>query len=368
MEIKISIVIPVYNVEDYLQKCLDSIRTQTFSEFEVILVDDGSSDGTGRICEEAASRDPRFRVIHQENQGVSAARNLALDLVRGTYVLFFDGDDYVLPETPRELYEKAEKEEADSILYGYYLVENGRITETHLPGFAKDVYQGEEILEQVVPKFVGVSYGDIDRWLSGDRDALKKENTALWRSMIRTEVLKRSRIRFDQTLKVGEDTCFTTEYLSCIGIWGGKCCVVFKCYYHLVVRDSSAIATYKSHPLSVAEGKTRLLSARRNLTRRIQKRSGENIEELWYGTVVMSCIQLAFLLSARGQKTPMKKRYQAYRHYLLQEETLRAVRKLEIPAQGGVKRVPFLLLKKKKYGLLFFCTWCLGLVNYQFQR
>ena len=154
-------------------------------------------------------------MIHQENQGVSAARNLALDLVRGTYVLFFDGDDYVLPETLRELYEKAEKEEADSILYGYYLVENGRITETHLPGFAKDVYQGEEILEQVVPKFVGVSYGDIDRWLSGDRDALKKENTALWRSMIRTEVLKRSRIRFDQTLKVGEDTCFTTEYLSC---------------------------------------------------------------------------------------------------------------------------------------------------------
>ena len=115
MEIKISIVIPVYNVEAYLQKCLDSIRTQTFSEFEVILVDDGSSDGTGRICEEAASRDPRFRVIHQENQGVSAARNLALDLVRGTYVLFFDGDDYVLPETLRETPTKKQRRKKPTV-------------------------------------------------------------------------------------------------------------------------------------------------------------------------------------------------------------------------------------------------------------
>lgn len=96
---KISIIVPVYNVEKYLRRCLDSIRAQTFTDFECICVDDGSSDGSGKILDEYAEKDGMFRVIHQANAGVSAARNAGLDVARGEYVCFVDADDYIAPKT-----------------------------------------------------------------------------------------------------------------------------------------------------------------------------------------------------------------------------------------------------------------------------
>lgn len=93
----ISIIIPVYNVENYLRKCLNSIQNQTIEDFEVILVDDGSTDLSGLICNEYQEKDPRFKTIHQHNQGVSAARNMGLSKASGEYISFVDADDYIHP-------------------------------------------------------------------------------------------------------------------------------------------------------------------------------------------------------------------------------------------------------------------------------
>ena len=92
---KISIIVPVYKVEKYLNRCLDSIIAQTFSAWECILVDDGSPDKSGIICDEYVARDSRFVVIHQENAGVSFARNAGLDIAQGEYICFVDSDDWV---------------------------------------------------------------------------------------------------------------------------------------------------------------------------------------------------------------------------------------------------------------------------------
>ena len=89
----ISVIVPVYNVEKYLSQCIDSILQQTFREFELILVDDGSTDNSGNICEEYLSKDARIQVIHQKNQGLSAARNHGLDVAKGEYITFVDSDD-----------------------------------------------------------------------------------------------------------------------------------------------------------------------------------------------------------------------------------------------------------------------------------
>ena len=92
---KISVIVPVYKVEKYLHECVDSILTQTFPDFELILVDDGSPDNCGKICDEYAEKDSRVRVIHQENQGLSGARNSGMDVARGEYIAFVDSDDRV---------------------------------------------------------------------------------------------------------------------------------------------------------------------------------------------------------------------------------------------------------------------------------
>ena len=94
----VSIIVPVYNVEQYLHKCVDSILRQTYRDFELILVDDGSPDGCGAICDEYAVKDNRVRVIHQKNQGAAAARNRGLNCAEGCYVAFCDSDDQVSPQ------------------------------------------------------------------------------------------------------------------------------------------------------------------------------------------------------------------------------------------------------------------------------
>ena len=96
----------MYNVKPYLSRCLDSILSQTFSDFELIIVDDGSTDGSGQISVEYALKDSRIQVIHQENGGLSAARNTGLDRARGTYVYFADSDDYLKPELLEKGYEQ----------------------------------------------------------------------------------------------------------------------------------------------------------------------------------------------------------------------------------------------------------------------
>ena len=94
---EISVIVPIYRVERFLPRCIDSILKQTFRDIEVILVDDGSDDGCPAICDAAAEKDARVRVIHQKNQGLSAARNAGIDEAQGSYIAFADSDDYLEP-------------------------------------------------------------------------------------------------------------------------------------------------------------------------------------------------------------------------------------------------------------------------------
>ena len=103
---EVSIIVPVYQVEKYIRQCIDSILAQTFTDFELILVDDGSKDNSGKICDEYAEKDKRIRVIHKENDGLSGARNKGLDNASGNYFMFVDGDDYISPNMAECLYKK----------------------------------------------------------------------------------------------------------------------------------------------------------------------------------------------------------------------------------------------------------------------
>lgn len=112
---EISVIVPVYKVEKYLNKCIDSILAQTFEDFELILVDDGSPDRCGEICDEYARRDNRIKVIHKENGGVSSARNAGLDIARGKYVNFIDSDDWIEKEALETLYKLSSQTGADIV-------------------------------------------------------------------------------------------------------------------------------------------------------------------------------------------------------------------------------------------------------------
>lgn len=109
----ISVIVPIYNVEKYLPRCIESILNQSFKEFELILVDDGSSDNSGKICDIYAEKDERVKVIHKENGGVSSARNVGIKAVNGEYIGFVDPDDYIDREMYKNLYELCENNNCD---------------------------------------------------------------------------------------------------------------------------------------------------------------------------------------------------------------------------------------------------------------
>lgn len=126
-DVLISIIVPVYNVEKYLEKCLISLINQTYSNIEIILVDDGSTDKSGKICDEYATKDNRIIVIHKSNAGVSAARNDGLDIIKGEFVTFVDSDDYVDDDYIEKLYCLITDAKADMSICGFCNVENNKI-------------------------------------------------------------------------------------------------------------------------------------------------------------------------------------------------------------------------------------------------
>ena len=140
----LSIIVPIYRVEAYLPRCIDSILAQTFADFELILVDDGSPDGCPALCDAAAQRDPRVRVIHQKNGGLSAARNAGLDAARGQWIGFVDSDDYAAPEMYETLLRRVRADDAQLAVCSYYFVrEDG----TCLP--VRSAITKDEVLDRV---------------------------------------------------------------------------------------------------------------------------------------------------------------------------------------------------------------------------
>lgn len=119
---KISIIIPVYKVENYLERCVESVLNQTHQNLEIILVDDGSPDRCGKMCDLYSQKDNRIKVIHKENGGLSDARNVALDIATGDYIGFVDSDDYVEEDMFKTLYQLAEKYQADISSVSFYKV------------------------------------------------------------------------------------------------------------------------------------------------------------------------------------------------------------------------------------------------------
>lgn len=145
----ISILVPIYNVETYLYKCLDSIVNQTYRNLEIILVDDGSVDHSGAICEEYAAQDKRIIVIHQENKGLSEARNAALDIAKGMFVLFVDSDDWLEKNACENVLRKATEQQADLVSFGYNMVSSSgksSVYVTNSPGIKEKAYVMKQLI------------------------------------------------------------------------------------------------------------------------------------------------------------------------------------------------------------------------------
>lgn len=130
MEVKISIIVPVYNVEEYLEKCVMSLVNQTLQDIEIVLIDDGSPDNCGKICDDFACKDSRVKVLHKANGGLSSARNAGVKIAKGDFLMFVDSDDWVEPNFCETALDKLEKYDVDILSFGYnWIKSDGSIKE-----------------------------------------------------------------------------------------------------------------------------------------------------------------------------------------------------------------------------------------------
>lgn len=210
----ISIIIPAYNVEQYLTDCLSSIEQQTYQNFEVILIDDGSIDSTGAMCDTVATKDDRFKLIHQKNQGVSVARNKGIEKARGEYIAFIDSDDKITPE-----YLSSFSLKNDIEIQGHVIYENNIQRSV--------IYSKRKVQKDVAKVF-----------------CLGPFNSAVWGKIFKTSIIKDNKIVFPVNLCFSEDTIFLLQYIKHC-----KTLAVFDAAEYIYIKHSGSL-TDKKYPMN----------------------------------------------------------------------------------------------------------------------
>ena len=191
----VSIILPVYNAVLYLPQCLLSIQEQSFHDFEVLIVNDGSTDGSEKICEEFAQNDPRFLLFNKENSGVSASRNLALSRAKGKYLQFIDSDDWLTPDAVETLFHRAESTGSDlTVCHFYRVLENHAVQRGHIK--SDRLLTRREYAEEMMKAPANYYYG------------------VLWNKLFRRSLVESVCLRFDPQVKWGEDFLFNLQYLE----------------------------------------------------------------------------------------------------------------------------------------------------------
>lgn len=209
---KVSIICPVYNAEKYIHRCIDSIKSQTLSDWELILVDDGSPDKSGAICDEYADEDPRIRVIHKENGGVSMARQTGVEAATGEFLIHADPDDYVEPEMLEEMVSEIEHQGVDILVTDFYVDRNGKTSE-----LKKQTFEGstcKELSEEIL---------------------FQRLHGSLWNKIVRQSCYRASAPQFFPGVNYCEDVLIWVQ-MSRFNVSVGY---LPKAYYHYVqVEDS----------------------------------------------------------------------------------------------------------------------------------
>ena len=223
---KVSVIVPVYNAEKYLNQCVDSILAQTITELECILVDDGSTDSSPAICDEYAARDSRVKVIHKPNGRASSARNAGIRAAQGEYIAFVDSDDWISPD----MYERMLEAGADVCLCDYVRFNQDTERPFTQPNVAGGFYNREQMRKDIYPHLV--------------MDGLEYPITiSNWALLIRRSIIQDHDLRYREDIHVSEDAPFGSEVLYCADSFAY---LKGEHLYHYRMTEGSTSRTYKA--------------------------------------------------------------------------------------------------------------------------
>lgn len=224
----ISVIVPIYNVENYIYKSVESVRSQTYTNLEIILVDDGSPDNCGKIADEFAAKDSRIKVIHKKNGGLSDARNAGLQIASGEYTYFFDSDDRMLPELLEKTYTAYAHTKADLVCFNY-IMSDEKTGEGQKTRFVSGEY---------VRKKDNVNL-EIEEYLE------YKLGYCVWNKLYRSDIIRDHQLKFEDNSKIfAEDICFNLYYI----LYCQKIQMLPDCLYDYLKRKGSIMGQSEYRP------------------------------------------------------------------------------------------------------------------------
>ena len=324
----ISVIVPVYQAEAYLQGCIESVKSQTFTDWELLLIDDGSRDGSPAICDRSAAEDSRIRVFHKPNGGVSTARNLGLQEAKGEYIAFLDSDDRFVPRTLETLWSLCRQAGADSAGCAHTNLQpdGSESIELLLP---EGVYDAQGIREKIVYP------------LLGDRLAQPVFNGFIWRFLFSAEIIRSANITFEGAYL--EDELFLMEYFcnaSCLA-------VTEQSLYRYLLNPNSATHKYMKDLMQVFD---RFMERKEDVAARYDLESArprwrENSN--WAGLLIFIGNEYA-----KGNPKTIRQRQQAVEELCRRPDMNKAIANLAPAGLGRNKQLVVDLVRKKQFFLL----------------
>ena len=233
-DVKVSVIIPMYNSKDYIERCINSIRRQTLEDIEIIVVDDESTDGSYELCAKMAEEDARVNVIRQKNSGPGLARNTGLAQAKGEFVAFVDSDDTIAPEMYETLYNAVTEAQADACLCGFSQVEvDGTAIQNPNP-FGCQCFSEEAVITDVLLNILGSRPDAESDFVLG---------ISVWKGLYSLAIIREKQITFQsERVYYSEDTMFNVDYF----LHSDKVVMVEECFYEYQKNSTSFTATYKT--------------------------------------------------------------------------------------------------------------------------
>lgn len=336
----ISVIIPIYNVEQYLPQCINSVLNQTYTKLEIILVDDGSPDNCGKISDEYAQKDSRIKVVHKKNAGLGEARNTGLEVATGEYIYFIDSDDWIEPNMLYTLLEEMENENADFVMCGFKKCAEGLdpVMDRHTE--SKQTFSKKQVMEQLLFPMIA------------QKSDVREDytiNMCVWTNLYKRSIIETHHIRFlSEREYLSEDICFNLEYLK---------------YTKHAVLLPDTFYCYRYNPMSLT---SRYKGAEYDMLVRLYAKVCKIVDQIQIEGEPEFRKQRFFLTKTReilfrlaNSNLSLKNRIEICRK-ILYDKTLQTVLS-EYPVKSYAKKykIPALLMQKKLAGatiLLFYIT------------